>query len=647
MTLNIGHILNNRYRIVKKIKEGGFGAVYRAWDINLNLACALKENFGVTPEAERQFAREANILAALQHPNLPRVTDHFILAGQGQYLVMDFIEGDDLQTLLDQQGSAFAEPQAVEWTTQICDALTYLHSQNPPIIHRDIKPSNIKIAPNGKAMLVDFGIAKVYDPTALTTTGARAVTPGYSPQEQYVRGSKTDARSDIYALGATLYALLTAQEPFESIERSMGKTMPMPRTLNPKIAPHVESAILRAMELKPDQRFQTADELKTTLHNSQSYTMPQTVVVTPPTQAMPQVAYTMSVALARQTQKISPLAITGIVGAVMVVVLFTVSVTTGASFLTLFNSTNTPGATLVIAAATTAPTDTVAITTAPAVKIVTPTHTRTPSPLPPTSLPSNQTSSNDGSIMVHVPSGDFIMSASSSESQFPDEQPRHTVYLDTFWIDLTEVTNEKFATFVKATGYVTDLEKKGGVYTYNSGWVFVPNASWRTPFGASSSRGTKRDQPVTQVSWNDAVAYCSWAGKRMPTEAEWEKAARGTDGRIYPWGNSSPNPSLASYGNNFDEPSSVGSYPNGASPFGLLDMGGNVYEWVNDWYSVNYFSNSPSRNPTGPSESSLAGKAKVMRGGSWQLDAYRTRVFEREVSTPDYGNSNVGFRCVK
>ncbi len=194
MTLTTGMVLNNRYRIVKLLAQGGFGAVYRAWDLNLKIACALKENLSVTPDAQKQFDREATLLASLQHPNLPRVTDHFSIPGQGQYLVMDFVEGEDLQQILDRTRTPIPEHQALAWVDQVCDALSYLHTHYPPIIHRDIKPANIKITPQGRAILVDFGIAKALAPNAKTTQGARAITPGYSPPEQYGQGS-TDDRS--------------------------------------------------------------------------------------------------------------------------------------------------------------------------------------------------------------------------------------------------------------------------------------------------------------------------------------------------------------------------------------------------------------------------------------------------------------------
>ncbi len=260
MPLTTGQILNNRYRIVRLLGQGGFGAVYRAWDLNLQKACALKENLDVSPTAQAQFQREAKILSSLTHPNLVRVTDYFTLPGQGQYLVMDLVEGDNLQSILQSSPHGLHESQVLPWIQQVCDALTYLHSHNPPVIHRDIKPANIRINSQGQATLVDFGISKLYDPYRATTMGARAVTPGYSPQEQYSMGL-TDARSDIYALGATFYTLLTGQVPVESVLRTATPLEP-PRSWNTSISPQVEVVILKAMAIAPAQRYATAADLK-------------------------------------------------------------------------------------------------------------------------------------------------------------------------------------------------------------------------------------------------------------------------------------------------------------------------------------------------------------------------------------------------
>lgn len=282
MPLQPGQVLNNRYRIVRLLGQGGFGAVYRAWDTNLNRPCAVKENLDTSAEAQRQFTREATVLANLSHPNLTRVTDHFILPDQGQYLVMDFVEGDDLASQMKKDGVLEVE-QAVTWISQVADALVYLHSRQPPVLHRDIKPSNIRVTPDGHAMLVDFGLVKLYDPHLKTTMGARAVTPGYAPPEQYGRGS-TDARTDQYALGATLYNLLTGQEPYESVQRLSGRNMPLAHQVNARVPAYIGMAIERSMSLEPSQRFGSVAEFKKALTTPPA---PEVVQPAPPVYAAP------------------------------------------------------------------------------------------------------------------------------------------------------------------------------------------------------------------------------------------------------------------------------------------------------------------------------------------------------------------------
>ena len=200
-------ILNERYRVLKILGQGGMSSVYHAIDENIGIPVAVKANLVLTDDYSRQFQREANILATLRHPNLPRVNDYFHIPGQGQYLVMDYIEGEDLRERIERLDQ-LSERETILIGAAICDALMYLHLRQPPVIHRDIKPGNIKITPEGHVVLVDFGLVKLLEDNQQTTTGARAMTPGYSPPEQYGTG-RTDERSDIYSLGATLYAGLT------------------------------------------------------------------------------------------------------------------------------------------------------------------------------------------------------------------------------------------------------------------------------------------------------------------------------------------------------------------------------------------------------------------------------------------------------
>jgi serine/threonine protein kinase len=261
MPLADGSILHDRYRIDGQLGKGGMGAVYLAFDMTLQIKVALKENLNVNPESERQFKREATLLATLRHPHLPRVTDHFILEGR-QYLVMDYIEGEDLHTRQAHQPATVEE--VLRWGDSLCDALQYLHTREPSIIHRDIKPANIKLPPDGNVVLVDFGIAKIYG--GQTTTGARGLTPGFSPPEQY-GGSRTTAASDQYALAATLYSLLVGRPPADSIERIMKKQDLIPaRQRNPAVPAAVDAALTRALALDPDDRFTDMLAFKAALH---------------------------------------------------------------------------------------------------------------------------------------------------------------------------------------------------------------------------------------------------------------------------------------------------------------------------------------------------------------------------------------------
>jgi len=263
MTLEIGGLLYNRYRIESVIAQGGMGSIYKAIDQSLGVRVAVKENLFVTEESSRQFRREATILASLRHPNLPRVTDHFVIPDQGQYLVMDFIEGEDLRQRIS-RNSLLQEDEAILIGAAICDALSYLHNRPAPILHRDIKPGNVKVSPTGQVFLVDFGLARIAQPGQSTTIGAQALTPGYAPPEQYGRG--TDNRSDIYSLGATLYAAMTGAVPEDGLSRAMGNINLTPlRAHNPNIPDQIASVIQKAMAVQQNDRYQSADQFKTAL----------------------------------------------------------------------------------------------------------------------------------------------------------------------------------------------------------------------------------------------------------------------------------------------------------------------------------------------------------------------------------------------
>jgi serine/threonine-protein kinase len=271
--------------------------------------------------------------------------------------------------------------------------------------------------------------------------------------------------------------------------------------------------------------------------------------------------------------------------------------------------------------------------------------TSAPTPEATLGIGSTMVSPVDGALLVYVPEGEFLM-GSEDDDAYRDEAPEHTVYLDAYWIYQHEVTNELFAAFVSETGFETDAEKKGWSIVFTGSkwqWQEVFGAHWAAPEGPGSDVDGLSDHPVIHVSWNDAEAYCQWAGGRLPTEAQWEKAARGTDGRKYPWGNETLTCSLANYSGCGGRTAPVGSFDAGVSPYGALDMAGNVWEWVADWYDAGYYEKSPNINPIGAE----SGDFRVLRGGSWfdnEWDLRSTvRYWHNRVGS-NYGSH--GFRCL-
>jgi formylglycine-generating enzyme required for sulfatase activity len=678
--LQTGTILNTRYRIVSLLGQGGFGAVYRAWDLSLKKPCALKQNFISTPQAEKQFEREAVILARLTHPNLPRVTDHFTIPGEGQYLVMDFVAGEDLQLIMDRSTGPLPESQVLPWIEQICDAVAYLHRQTPPVIHRDIKPANIKITPQGQAVLVDFGIAKLYDPSMATTLGARAITPGYSPPEQYGQGS-TDPRSDVYALGATLYALLTGTVPADSLNIMTGRLPPLGpvRELNLGVSPAVEAAISRATQLNSQQRFQTAAEFNTALHASvrqpilAAFSTAEYVAMQVET---PQVTKAKSINLKPGTfnlQRFSrwlPWAV-GCTVLVLGIVVVLAQIFFGGSgdpleiaqTVLVEGRTQTVQALGDLPAITLAPTGQTGLAGMPSA-----TFTPTGIPFPVTSTPTLVPVPTDltvfwvdgfGVPMVLVSAGSFIMGGNqvdgfaSCEQWNPkgscgafffwDEEPVRTLELENYYIDQFEVTNARYAACVEAGVCNPPFDT-----TSHSRDSYYGNPQYD-------------DYPVVYVSWYAAGTYCQWRGGRLPTEAEWEKAARGTGGQIYPWGdtlsgtranfcdqNCDRSWAYLSINDGYLDTAPVGRYQSGTSPFGAYDMAGNVSEWVADLYAA---------YPGGVADtnSDFFGRTYVRRGGSWDSLGSDLRASRRDKDLPDIlmdgtdaylTNNRIGFRCV-
>jgi formylglycine-generating enzyme required for sulfatase activity len=536
VALRKGEILNQRYRIVKQLGEGGFGAIYRAEDTALKTIVAVKENLEYWDVAQRQFEQEAVLLANLRHPNLPRVTDFFMVPAQGQYLVMDFIEGYDLQTVLDRVGKPLHTRRVLEWIDQICDALAFLHTQDPPVIHRDVKPANIRITASGQAILVDFGIAKAYNPKSKTTTGARAVTAGYSPVEQYGEGP-TDVRADQYALGATLYALLTAERPPESVARATGRSLTLPSELNPQLSPAVERVILRAMQVQPEDRYPGIVDFREALRQA---------------------------AAPRER-------------------------TTGAEEI----GTSTTASAQPDSGAEQRSPDLLTPAT-PAIESFR-SGRRATLRLPQQQAPASKRTGAQPE-WVTIPTGEFV---------FGEERRR--IRLPEFQISKFPVTNQQYQSFLAAN----------------------PRHPAPLNWQGRTAPMSRLRHPVVGVSLHDALAFCRWLGCRLPMVEEWEKAARGEDGRTFPWGEDWQE---GKYCNNWETQiggtSPVDRFAEGVSPYGVWDMAGNVWEWTDSEFKGPYM--------------------HILRGGSWRsFGNFAVRVTHSDGLVIDDRRDDLGFRCAR
>lgn len=626
-------ILRERYRIIHELGHGGMGAVYQAMDENLSRVVAVKETFATTPEQRRAFKREAELLGNLSHPVLPTVSEHFE-HGDGQFLVMQFVPGHDLAELLDLREQPFAETKVLAWADQILDALEDLHSCNPPIIHRDIKPSNLKVTPKGKIMLLDFGLAKGVAGQMSTVENDSQIksiygyTPSYAPLEQ-IRGGGTDARSDLYSLAATLWTLLTGIVPPDALtrvgEKEEGNPDPLlpAREINPKVSEGVSSVLAQTLSINRNQRPESAAQLRRALRHANDRKLDQPTLQKPPPLVQksqtpispPPLGSTVSSPEGEARQPISsdqhvP----------------TMRVESPPQLPSLSRQSGSPTTTSSVPEKRRHPkrfrlpitvVGAIALAFLVLVAIVWRPWAGRQSANQPTSVPvATQPSSATENPrtpegMVYVPGGEFMMGRDDGDEY---ERPVHKVGINPFFMDIDEVTFGSFREFIAANPYYRQT---------------VPFDLFTNP------KLTK--QPVTGATWNDASVYCGWLKRRLPTEEEWEFAARGTDGRRYPWGNDWKR-ELANADTAKQAVVNVGSFK-GSSPFGVFDMVGNAWEWTA----------SPLTYYSGGSPSRLYGEMRVIRGGAYDSDRNTaTTTFRRGYPTDgNYDYSKIGFRCAK
>jgi len=663
-------LIDGKYRILGTLGSGGFAVVYRAEDVTLGREVAIKliQINAVAPnrlaDMLRRFDIEARSMANLNHANIVPVMGYGKHNG-APYMVMPLYNGGDLKRLM---GKPLDYKIAAGLLLPVAHALEYAHKKN--IVHRDIKPANILLTDSGSPVLADFGIAKIInedtlDLTRQTGTDGWIGTPEYMPPEQWP--NKVVPQTDVYALGIVFYQMLTGHLPYNRkdsqdwigvMNQHITAPLPDPRKFVPSLPQKVDTVLRKALQKDPRNRY-TMEEFARELEKLTQADSPQPP---PPTLSIP-------------WQKIM-IGIGGLLGLALLVWFMTLNagkpslppaekqnggvdfvVTTTSLMVAGGNVDVTPSPLIEMSETKKNSPTMIAITDTPAASN-TPTFTQTTAAsetpltaytpeMTSTSEGNTRISAKDGMEMIYIPPGEFLMGSTESDSDAEsDEKPQHKVYLDGYWMDKTEVTNAMYAKYVEATGYKTDAEKLGSGVVNNSqsnSWDDTKGANWQHPGGPSSNIDSKTDHPVVQVSWNDAKGYCEWGGGRLPSEAEWEKAARGEDGRKYPWGDASSDNSLLNYNMNIEDTVVVGSYPLGASAYGLLDMSGNVWEWVNDWYDGNYYKNTPERNPTGPG----SGQYRVLRGGSWDNVSRLVRAAGRFRGGPDSRDVNLGFRCVR
>lgn len=629
-----------QYRLIAPLGEGGMATVYKSYQPSMEREVALKilpRQYASEPDFVHRFQREAHIIANLQHPHILPVYDYGESDGY-PYLVMRYVEGQTLNDRL--KGQPIPLPEASRMISQIASALDYAHAHE--VVHRDVKPSNVLIDDQGNCLLSDFGLAKVLlSVSQLTASGAFIGTPTYASPEQCL-GREAGPRSDIYSLGVILYQMATGRPPFDAdtpmaiVIKHVHDPLPMPRSFNPALPEAVERVILKALAKEPQYRYATAGELAGALSEAVQAVDRPTLPETRRYSSLPSL-----VGNARRIPAwgwvLGCLAVVGLLAGLVAGIFLAIHPASHPKPTTPRLPTSTRFLTQAAPAARSILTPTSARTTnTPGLPSLTPraaaTSTGSAAPLEPgltqpvAALPLPSTaegvgrtivSDQDGMTLVYVPVGDFWMGSDANRDRDTEsnEEPIHRVYLDAFWIDKTEVTNAMFNRCIQ-DGVCAPGTQEGG-----------------------------DDNPVVNVRWEHARTYCEWAGRQLPTEAQWEKAARGTDARIYPWGNQSPDCTLASYdpetGICVENNPPVGSYPAGASPYDALDMAGSVSEWVRDWYDPNYYAVSPAINPTGPD----SGEENLTKGGSWGNSVYYLRSAYRYSRYLDFRDSFTGFRC--
>jgi serine/threonine-protein kinase len=664
----IGHTIEGKYRLDAIIGAGGMGTVYRATRLMIGDAVAIKimhSEFVKDDEAER-FRREAQAAARLKHHNAVQIYDFGVSAGGLVYLVMELVDGETLRAVIKAQGS-LAPGAAIEIAQQVCAALDEAHEAH--IVHRDVKPDNIIVRQTTRGLrvkLLDFGVAKLRDMTAtnLTQTGSVVGTPHYMSPEQCL-GEELDHRSDIYSVGIVLYEMLCGSVPFNSpistavIVQHVNQPPPPLREKKAGISAATEAVVRRALEKRREARPQTAGALAQELADSLNGNFLADEITreaAPGARArgygsQPGTDTVGDLTLERGAAR-TPSAPSGSASGSAPTVVLSAPSGASAAFAPHSHPSVVGGAgtaagagkgkkpllrLIGIAAAIILAAGVVGMTAwlrqdqpEPAQEKGKAEETANKGAGSPRDV--NRRQERDASNkkaakeepkspsppppgMVRVTGGEFVMGNDSGDEY---ERPAHRVKVGSFFIDKYEVTCEEYAKFMRARNYT------------------------RAPVGWNGVNHPPGDarHPVTGVTWDDANAYAQWAGKRLPTEEEWEFAARGTGGRRYPWGDDwrAGLANADAEGQSRKKTAEVGEFDGGASPFGVFDMAGNAWEWT---------ASPLAAYPGGRLPKQQEGDLRVIRGGYWGssrkvvMTTFRGGLARNDTKN----NTYTGFRC--
>jgi formylglycine-generating enzyme required for sulfatase activity len=546
----LGHTIANRYNLEAVLGHGGMSTVYKAVDTNLHRTVAVKlihPHLTNEPEFVRRFEQEAAAVARLRHPHIIQVYD-FNHDGDIYYIVLEYVAGETLQDRLEVLNALKQRlplPQTIQIMATVADTVAYAHERG--MIHRDLKPANVMLNPQGQPILMDFGVAKMLGDSHLTATGTIIGTARYMSPEQ-ASGEHPDKRTDIYSLGVILYEMITGQLPFDGdsdvaiLMKHVNQPVPDIRQIQSGTPELLVAVIEKALAKKPADRYQTATDMAKALRAVNLYGPAPTISVpAPSTASFPP----MNQPVQQNTQKSGPSL--WLIGGMVAIIVLALGLGLLLVLLRLLQPVSGEQA------SAPPPIEQPEVS----VEEATGTPTAEQTMVPPTtevevSVEEPLLPSSKG--MVKVPGGLYTVGQDAPSHNYA---PAQQLELAEFWLDQYEVTNARYAEFLANTGQ-------------------QPPASW--PEGTFPPG--QENHPVQGVTWDSAEAYCIWVNKRLPTEAEWEAAARGAKEWLYPWGDDQRAVKLPQSGTY-----EVGSIAANQSPFGVFDMAGNVWEWVGDTYA--------------------------------------------------------------